>query len=130
MTDATAVFDRIDKDLDALDTHVKLLELFHHGFEMAESVIDSDHSQFFNSVVRLTEENKKLKELVEGYKERIETLEMGLAFANSNGQADAMRIQRLEEQYDDLRRDVSAMQDKLCTCGKVQVFWLCPRHKH
>jgi len=50
---------------------------------------------------------------------RIEILEMGLAFIELNGQADMMRIQRLEEQFDDLSNAVSMMQGKLCTCGNT-----------
>ena len=52
-------------------------------------------------------------------------MEMSLAFAESNTRVDATRIQRLEEQFDDLSNKVEHMQGKLCTCGgKVRVFLL------
>ena len=116
MKDATQVFGRVDQDLSALDACVKMLELFRHGFEMAESIIDSDRAQFLNAVVKLSEENKIMVL-------KIEDLEMSVAFHEANGRVDATRIQSLEERFDDLKNAVSHMEDKLCTCGdEVRVF--------
>jgi len=66
-----------------------------------------------------------LEESKKEYAERIEQLEMSLAFTESNARVDATRIQRLEEQFDDLSNKVAHMQTKLCTCGgQVRVFLL------
>jgi len=66
-----------------------------------------------------------LEESKKEFAERIESLEMSLAFAESNAGVDVTRIQRLEEQFDDLSNKVEHMQSKLCTCGgKVRVFLL------
>ena len=55
----------------------------------------------------------------------IEALKMDVAFYELNSAIDTQRIQRLEEQFDDLSNVVAQMQDKLCTCdGKVRVFLL------
>jgi len=79
---------------------------------------EDDYSQVLFRIHTLEQNEKE-------YAKRIKTLEMGLAFAKSNGQADVLRIQCLEEQFDNLSNAVAMMQGKLCTCGvKVRVFLL------
>ena len=79
---------------------------------------ETDYSRFLFRLHTLEESKKE-------FAERIESLEMSLAFAESNAGVDATRIQRLEEQFDDLSNKVEHMQSKLCTCGgKVRVFLL------
>ena len=118
MTDATDVFSRIDRDLSALGGRVGLDE---HRMKEFKTMLDSfeiDYSQFLFRLHALEESKKE-------YTERIESLEMSLAFAESNAGVDATRIQRLEEQFDDLSNKVEHMQEQLCTCGgKVRVFLL------
>ena len=69
-----------------------------------------------------------IHELEQGRKAQlnlIEALQMDVAFFESNSAVDTQRIQRLEEQFDNLSNAVAQMQDKLCTCGgKVRVFLL------
>jgi len=118
VTDATAVFSHIDWDLSALGGQVGLDE---HQMKEFKTMLDSfemDYSRFLFRLHALEESKKE-------YAKRIKALEMGLAFAESNAGADAMRIQRLEEQFDDLSNKVAHMQGQLCTCGgKVRVFLL------
>ena len=119
MTDASAVFSCINRDLSALGGQVGLDK---HKLKENEAIIKSfkdDYSQVLFRIHAL-EQSKK------DQAERIKTLEMGMAFVESNSQADAMRIQRLEEQFDDLLNAVGQTQDKLCTCkiNKVRVFLL------
>jgi len=52
------------------------------------------------------------------HKDRIEMLEMSMAFVESNGAADAMRIQHLEERLEDVVTTMAAMSERLCLCNK------------
>jgi len=118
VTDATAVFSRIDRDLSALGGRVGLDEHRMKEFKTMLDSFETDYSRFLFRLHALEESKKE-------YAERIESLEMSLAFAESNAGVDATRIQRLEEQFDDLSNKVEHMQSKLCTCGgKVRVFLL------
>jgi len=118
VTDATDVFSRIDRDLSALGGRVGLDEHRMKEFKTMLDSFETDYSRFLFRLHALEESKKE-------YAERIESLEMSLAFAESNAGVDATRIQRLEEQFDDLSNKVEHMQGKLCTCGgKVRVFLL------
>jgi len=118
VTDATAVFSRIDRDLSALGGRVGLDEHRMKEFKTMLDSFETDYSRFLFRLHALEESKKE-------FAERIESLEMSLAFAESNAGVDATRIQRLEEQFDDLLNKVEHMQSKLCTCGgKVRVFLL------
>jgi len=57
--------------------------------------------------------------------QRIEDLQLSVAFCELNAGTDTMRLQHLEEQFNDLLNAVVLMQDKLCICGddEVQVFF-------
>jgi len=118
VTDATTVFSRIDRDLSALGGRVGLDEHRILEFKTMLDSFETDYSRFLFRLHALEESKKE-------YTERIEQLEMSLVFAESNAGADVMRIQRLEEQFDDLSNKVVHMQGQLCTCGgKVRVFLL------
>jgi len=118
VTDATDVFSRIDRDLSALGGRVRLDEHCMKEFKTMFDSFETDYSRFLFRLHALEESKKE-------YAERIEQLEMSLAFAESNAGVDATRIQRLEEQFDDLLNKVAHMQGQLCTCnGKVRVFLL------
>jgi len=118
VTDATAVFSRIDRDLSALGGRVGLDEHRMKEFKTMLDSFETDYSRFLFRLHALEESKKE-------FAERIESLEMSLAFAESNAGVDATRIQQLEEQFDDLSNKVEHMQSKLCTCGgKVRVFLL------
>jgi len=118
VTDATAVFSRIDRDLSALGGRVGLDEHRMKEFETMLGSFETDYSRFLFRLHALEESKKE-------YAKRIEQLEMSLAFAESNAGVDAVRIQRLEEQFDNLSNKVAHMQGQLCTCGgKVRVFLL------
>jgi len=65
-----------------------------------------------------------LEKVVAEKDQKIEDLQLSLVFCESNGGADAMRLQRLEEQFDDMVNAVAMMQDKLCTCeSKVCILF-------
>jgi len=118
VTDATAVFSRIDRDLLALSSRVGLDKHQILEFKTMLDSFETDYSRFLFRLHALEESKKE-------YTERIEALEMSLAFAESNAGVDAMRIQRLEERFNDLSNEVAHMQGQLCTCGgKVRVFLL------
>jgi len=117
VTDATSVFSRIDKDLGALGGRVGLDE---HKLQEHEAMIKSFEGDYSRVLFRIHALEQKKKE----YEERIETLEMSVAFMESNGAADAMRIQRLEERLEDVVTTMTAMSDHLCSCNKeVCVSW-------
>ena len=117
MTDATTVFSHIDKDLEALGGHVGLDE---HKLQEHETMIRSFKDDYSQVLFRIHALEQKKKE----YEERIETLEMSVAFMESNGAADAMRIQHLEERLEDVVTTMAAMSDHLCSCNKeVGVLW-------
>jgi len=66
-----------------------------------------------------------LKKVIAEKDQKIVDLEMSLAFCELNTGADAMRVQCLEEQFDDLANAVAMMQDKLCTCEtRVHILFL------
>ena len=111
MTDATAVFSCIDKDLNALGGRVGLDE---HKLQEHAAMIQSFEGDYSRVLFRIHALEQKKKE----YEERIETLEMSMAFVESNGGADAMRIQRLEEHLEDVVTMMAAMSDHLCSCNK------------
>ena len=117
VTDATTVFSRIDKDLGALGGRVGLNE---HKLQELEAMIWSFEGDYSQVLFRIHTLEQKKKE----YEERIETLEMNVAFMESNGAADAMRIQCLEERLEDVVTTMAAMSDHLCSCNKeVRVSW-------
>jgi len=111
VTDATTVFSRIDKDLGALGGRVGLDEHKLQEFEAVIKSFEDDYSQILFRVHALEQKKKE-------YEERIETLEMSVAFTESNSAADAMRIQRLEEHLEDVVSTMAAMSDHLCSCNK------------
>jgi len=116
--DATGVFGHIDRDLSALGGRVGLDE---HKLKEHEAMIHSFEDDYVKVLFCI-------HELEQGRKAQlnlIEALQMDVAFYESNSAVDVQRIQRLEEQFDDLSNTVAQMQDKLCTCGgKVRVFLL------
>ena len=109
VTDATAVFTRIDRDLGALDSWVSLDEHKLKEFEMTLHSFEDDYSWVLFRVHALEQKKKE-------YEERIEMLEMGVAFLKSNMQVDAMRIQRLEECLEDIVATMATMSKHLCSC--------------
>jgi len=111
VTDATSVFSHINKDLGALGGRVGLDE---HKLQEFEAMIRSFEGDYSRILFRIHALEQKKKE----YEERIETLEMSVAFMESNGAADAMRIQRLEERLEDVVTTMAAMSDHLCSCNK------------
>jgi len=115
VTDVSAVFSRIDKDLGALGGRVGLDE---HKLQEHKAMIwsfEGDYSRVFFRIHALEQKKKD-------YEERIETLEMSVAFMESNGAADAMRIQCLEERLEDVVTTMAAMSDHLCSCNKEVRF--------
>jgi len=111
VTDATAVFSHIDKDLGALGGRVSLNK---HKLQEHEAMIQSFESDYSRVLFRIHALEQKKKE----YEEQIETLEMSVAFIESNSAADVMRIQRLEERLEDVVTTMAAMSDHLCLCNK------------
>jgi len=117
VTDATTVFSRIDKDLGALGGRVGLDE---HKLQEHEAMIKSFEGDCSRVLFRIHALEQRKKE----HEERIETLEMSVAFMELNGAADAMRIQCLEERLEDVVTTMGAMSDHLCSCNKeVRVSW-------
>jgi len=78
VTDATTVFSRIDKDLGALGGRVGLDE---HKLQEFEAIIKSFEDDYSRILFRVHALEQKKKE----HEERIETLEMSVAFMESNG---------------------------------------------
>jgi len=107
----TGVFSRINKDLGALGSQLGLDE---HKLQEHEAMIHSFKNDYSQVLFRVHALEQKKKE----YKDRIKTLEMSMAFQESNGTADAMRIQHLEECLEDIVATMSAMSDHLCSCNK------------
>ena len=95
-----------------MDEHkLKEREAMIHSFE-------DDYSKVLFRIHKLEQGRKVQLNL-------IEALQMDITFYESNSTVDAQRVQRLEEQFDNLSNTVVQMQDKLCTCGgKVRVFLL------
>jgi len=70
-----------------------------------------DCAQMLKRIITLEQSSKEQAK-------RIETLEMGVVFCNSNGQADTMRIQHLEEYLEDAISMIAVMSNHLCTCNE------------
>jgi len=79
-----------------------------------EAMIHSFKNDYSRVLFRIHALEQKKKE----YEDRIETLEMSMAFIKSNGTADAMRIQHLEERLEDVVATMATMSDCLCLCNK------------
>jgi len=119
VTDATSVFGRIDKDLSSLDGRLKAAEQCYNGFALTESELQRDNRLLLKRVLDVEEKNRKQSS-------EIDDLQTTVAFQEANGMVDTARIQKLEEQYDDLKNALSNIEARLCTCGddSVRVFLL------
>ena len=88
------------------------------GYDAMFTSFKDDYSKLLFHVHKLEQGRKAQLNL-------IEALQMDVAFHESNSGVDTQRIQRLEEQFNDLLNKVEHMQSQLCTCGgKVRVFLL------
>ena len=118
VTDATAVFGRIDKDLSALGGRVGLDEHRLEGHKAMIKSFEDDYSKVLFRVHELEQGRRAQLNL-------IESLQTDIAFYELNSTVDAQRIEALEGRLDDLTNLVGHMQSKLCTCGDmVRVFLL------
>jgi len=118
VTDATAVFGRIDKDLSALGGRVGLDEHKLEGHEAMIKSFEDDYSKVLFRVHELEQGRRAQLNL-------IESLQTDVAFFESNSAVDAQRIEALEGRLDDLTNLMGHMQSRLCSCGdKVRVFLL------
>jgi len=103
VTDATDVFGRIDKDLSALGGRVGLDE---HKLKEHEAMIKSFEDDYSKVLFRV-------HELEQGRRAQlnlIESLQMDVAFFESNSAVDTQRIEALEGRLDDLTNLVGHMQ--------------------
>ena len=118
VTDATAVFGQVDKDLSVLGGRVSLDE---HKLKEHEAMIKSFEDDYEKVLFRI----HKLEQGRKAQMNLIDALQMEVTFFESNSGAAAQRIQHLEEQFNDLSNKVTHMEGRLCTCGdKVRVFLL------
>ena len=118
MNNTTVVFGWINKDLTTLNGWASLDEHKMKGYNAMFASFEDDYSKVLFCVHELEQGRKAQLNM-------IKALQMDLAFHKSNTGVDVQRIQRLEEQFDDLSNAVAMMQGKLCTCGgKVRVFLL------